>query len=95
MAEEKRILNQKKRCKQHTVKISVTQATSEKVDTTVTTFLSEDLYGLKMIQRNDHARRVRKGRHYGEYLFERLITYRLYYLIFTAIFSGYLRDIIR
>ncbi|WP_460472128.1 hypothetical protein [Emticicia fontis] len=53
MTEEKRKSSQKKSDKQNTVKIPVTQIASEKVDATVTTFLSEDLYGLKMIQRND------------------------------------------
>ncbi|GAB3503380.1 hypothetical protein [Emticicia fontis] len=60
MTEEKRKSSQKKSYKQHTVKIPVTQIASEKVDTTVTTFLSEGLYGLKMIQRNDHSGRTEK-----------------------------------
>ncbi|GAB3514152.1 hypothetical protein [Emticicia fontis] len=55
MTEEKRKSIQKKSYKQNTLKIFVTQIASEKVVATVTTFLSEGLYGLKMIQRNDHS----------------------------------------
>ncbi|HEY1053991.1 MAG TPA: hypothetical protein VGE24_02620 [Emticicia sp.] len=55
MIEEKRKSSQKKSYKQNTLKILVTQIASEKVVATVTTFLPEELYGLKMIQRNDHS----------------------------------------